>query len=184
MVKNEIGTAGKAIVQAIAVLQTAFEETALLFKDFDEIMGKAGWNTAYGNRTTKEVTSNLNRPRSWLLQCSFRIYENSEKMKSGPRTRPRNKCCMSGTHNRPTRNRYSLWLELMHSQIALITGMYGQHGKKLTIQTSEETPPSGWREDWGFVVSERPLVLITGKEALKKLAEELLGYMNIEINQK
>jgi hypothetical protein len=179
---NEVNRPDKIIVQAVSVLQTAFGEAALLFKDFDEMMESKDWHTAYGNRTTKEVTSNLNDPLHWLLQCSFRIYESSEKKQQGLQTRlgisivwwndivpgQEPTFIMARIDAHPTEfDHWDVWYAWEDTNFAV----------------SEGKPVTKWKEDWGYTVSARPLTDIQSKEVLKKHYEELMTYLEMEIYQ-
>lgn len=65
---------GQNIGLAFKYIQQIFRETSLIMKSLDGMMGR-DWRPTYGNRTTKEVTSHLEEPESWLVEASFRIYD-------------------------------------------------------------------------------------------------------------
>ncbi len=74
---SQIEDLGKRIGLAFRYIQQIFKETSQLMQKLDTLMGK-DWSSAYGSRTTKEVTSQLGSPEGWLVEASFRIY-NSKK---------------------------------------------------------------------------------------------------------
>jgi len=74
---SQIEGLGKSIGLAFRYIQQIFKETSQLMQKLDTLMGK-DWSSAYGSRTTKEVTSQLGSPEAWLVEASFRIY-NSKK---------------------------------------------------------------------------------------------------------
>jgi len=69
---------GRNIALAFRYIQQIFKETSQLMKKLDSLMGK-DWIPTYGNRTTKEVTSQLAYPESWLVQGSFRLYSSRKE---------------------------------------------------------------------------------------------------------
>jgi len=75
---------GKSIGLAFRYIQQIFKETSQLMQKLDSLMGK-DWMPTYGNRTTKEVTSQLGSPLGWLVEASFRIYDkkNEPNIKKG-----------------------------------------------------------------------------------------------------
>ena len=70
-----INEKGRNIGIAFRCIQQIFRETSQVMKELDALMGK-DWRPTYGNRTTKEVTTHLDDPEHWLVEASFRIYDN------------------------------------------------------------------------------------------------------------
>jgi len=69
---------GRNMGLAFRYVQQIFKETAQLMIKLDNLMGK-NWKPTYGNRTTKEVTSHIEKPEGWLVEASFRIYDSKSK---------------------------------------------------------------------------------------------------------
>ena len=74
--RDEMGDKGKNITKAIQYVQSFYEEVAQLFIKLDDLMGYEGWTSARGNTTTSFVSKDLLRPKNWLPEGSFRLYEN------------------------------------------------------------------------------------------------------------
>ncbi len=68
--------AGEKIALALKLLRQAYSEAGLLLCELDNFMREHGWEPVYGNRTTRDVTSHLDNPTNWLLQGTFRYYQN------------------------------------------------------------------------------------------------------------
>jgi len=75
-----MGTAkGKEITTVFRYVQQVFRESQQLLAKLDSLM-TPDWNTVYGNRVTKGVTSHLEKPEEWLVQAVFRVYEEKDML--------------------------------------------------------------------------------------------------------
>ena len=75
---SERSDIGRNMGLAFRYIQQIFRETAQLMMTLDSLMGK-DWTPTYGNRTTRDVTSHIADPDYWLVQASFRIYDNTKE---------------------------------------------------------------------------------------------------------
>lgn len=69
---------GKNITEAFQFMHTFYSEVAQLFIKLDDLMEKEGWISARGNTTTTDVSKDLLKPKKWLPEESFRLYENKD----------------------------------------------------------------------------------------------------------
>jgi hypothetical protein len=68
---------GHQITSVFLYIQKLFKECQrLLFKIDNQLAPE--WVTLYGNRITKDVSSSLQVPNSWILDAIFRVYENND----------------------------------------------------------------------------------------------------------
>lgn len=67
---------GGNITKAFKFIQNFYSEIAQLFTKLDDLMEREGWKSARGNTTTSVVSKDLQRPKQWLPDGSFRLYEN------------------------------------------------------------------------------------------------------------
>lgn len=67
---------GRQITLAFQYIQQVFRECQRLIFKIDNQMAPE-WGNLYGNRITKDVTSNLQEPDWWLVEAIFRIYQNN-----------------------------------------------------------------------------------------------------------
>lgn len=69
---------GRQITSAFQYIQQVFRECQrLIFKIDNQIAPE--WTNLYGNRITKDVSSSLQYPDSWLVEAIFRVYENENE---------------------------------------------------------------------------------------------------------
>lgn len=173
---NTLNTSSNVIVQAISVLQKAFQEAASMFQDIDEMMEENGWQTAYGNRTTKEVTTHLNNPRNWLLQGSFRIYQNNKIIEANKMQTRLGVTIQWWDDNFP--NQEPL---LLIARFDATPDDFDHWDVRHAWEDAESTiidgkPIKKRDDDWCFIVSARPLTSIKNKEMLRFLVKELIAY--------
>jgi hypothetical protein len=168
---------GIIIKQAISVLRQSFSEASLLLKDFDELMKENGWSPLYGNNTTRDLNTRLSDPDKWLLQGSFRIYEN-DKYKN---------------KNKETRLGITIqwWNAELSEQkeplllIAKINCIPNDCDHWVVWYAWEDEPKrlfdstayTGNLDNWNYIASARPLTSITNKNMLEELVKELIGYL-------
>ncbi len=168
--------AGQSIAAAISLLQKAFEEAALILRDFDEILNREGWRSVYGNKTYRDTSRSLNDPRNWVPQGSFRLYAKQTRASSSglqvrlgltiqwwnpdsPAAEPL--LFLARIDAKP--NDFSPW------DVWIAWAEAGAHA-------ADGTPVRKKLSDWSFVVSARPLTSVKDKKMLQSLASELLAY--------